>query len=83
MRKAMMVLAAVGANAALAAPALLAGLERGRWVVTSRDGGPSRALCLGNTAQLVQLGEAARTLALFGELGEPAPDAYAGGDEIH
>lgn len=35
--------------------AMLAGLQRGQWTVTSRDGGPSRSLCLGNPAQLLQL----------------------------
>lgn len=47
--------AALSAGAALAAPGLLGDVERGRWAVTSRDGGPTRALCLGNPAQLVQL----------------------------
>ena len=42
-------------GAAAAAPALLAGLERGEWRVTSRDGGPARDICLGNPAQLAQL----------------------------
>lgn len=30
-------------------------LEPGRWVVASRDGGPSRAVCLGDPIQLIRL----------------------------
>ena len=45
---------ALGAGSALAAqgtaPAMLAKLQRGQWAVASRDGGPSRKICLGDTA---------------------------------
>jgi len=34
---------------------LLNRLQPGEWVVASRDGGPSRKLCLGDPSQLVQL----------------------------
>lgn len=47
--------AGLSAGAALAAPGLLGDVERGRWAVTSRDGGPTRAICLGNPAQLLQV----------------------------
>lgn len=30
-------------------------LEPGRWVVASRDGGPSRTVCLGDPIQLIRL----------------------------
>jgi hypothetical protein len=54
-----LVLGAFAAGGALAAQdaalAMLSGLERGQWTVTSRDGGPSRTLCLGDPAQLLQL----------------------------
>ncbi|WP_240782099.1 DUF3617 domain-containing protein [Qipengyuania sediminis] len=43
------------AGAVAAAPGLLAGLERGQWRVTSRDGGPVRTFCLGSATQLAQL----------------------------
>lgn len=52
-------LGALGAGSAVAAQgdglAMLAKLQRGQWSVTSRDGGPSRSLCLGDPAQLFQL----------------------------
>ena len=35
--------------------AMLRGLQRGQWAVVSHDGGPSRTVCLGDTAQLIQL----------------------------
>lgn len=50
------VLSAGGALAAQAdALAMLTKLQRGQWTVTSRDGGPSRTICLGDPAQLIQL----------------------------
>jgi hypothetical protein len=61
MRKAkiLLVLGALGAGSALAAQGdalgSLAKLQRGQWAVSSRDGGPSRTICLGDPAQLVQL----------------------------
>lgn len=52
-------IAGVAAIAPLAAQgdamALLDKLDRGQWSVTSRDGGPNRSICLGDSAQLVQL----------------------------
>lgn len=52
-------LSLLGGGAALAAQgdtlAMLAKLQRGQWSVVSRDGGPSRTMCLGDAAQLVQL----------------------------
>lgn len=52
-------LGALGAGGALAAQgdalAMLTKLPRGQWSVVSRDGGPSRTICLGDPAQLVQL----------------------------
>lgn len=36
--------------------AMLAKLERGEWAVSMRDGGPSRSLCIGDPAKLLQLG---------------------------
>jgi hypothetical protein len=39
---------------------MLASLQRGQWTVTSQDGGPTRSLCLGNPAQLLQLRHAGR-----------------------
>lgn len=57
--KTVMALCALGAGSALAAQgdalAMLAKLQRGKWAVTSRDGGPARTICLGDTAQLIQL----------------------------
>ena len=57
--KPLLVVGALGASAALAAQGSALGmldkLQRGQWVVASRDGGPSRTLCLGDAAQLVQL----------------------------
>lgn len=35
--------------------AMLDMLERGQWQFTSRDGGPARAICLGDARALVQL----------------------------
>lgn len=53
------ILVVLGAGTALAAQgdaaAMLGKLQRGQWTVTSRDGGPPRTICLGDTAQLVQL----------------------------
>lgn len=34
---------------------VLDSLQRGQWTVLSKDGGPARAICLGNPMQLVQL----------------------------
>ena len=52
-------LGVLGAGSALAAQgdalAMLAKLQRGQWTVSSRDGGPSRTVCLGDAAQLLQL----------------------------
>lgn len=52
-------LGALGAGSALAAQgiglAMLSKLHRGQWTVVSRDGGPSRTICLGDATQLVQL----------------------------
>lgn len=71
-----LVLLALGAGSALAAqtaaPALLAKLQRGQWAVTSRDGGPSRTICLGDTAQLIQLMHAGSTCSRY--VVEDAPD---------
>ena len=57
--KTLLVLGAVGVGGSLAAQgdalAMLAKLQRGQWSVVSRDGGPSRTICLGDTAQLIQL----------------------------
>ena len=57
--KAALLLCALGTGAALSAQsdalAMLTGLQRGQWTVASRDGGPSRTVCLGNPAQLIQL----------------------------
>jgi hypothetical protein len=57
--KAALLLCALGTGGAVSAQgdalAMLTGLQRGKWVVASRDGGPSRTLCLGDPAQLVQL----------------------------
>lgn len=50
--------ALLSAGTVVAAPGdagLLAGLERGQWSVTSRDGGPERTLCLGDAMQLAKL----------------------------
>lgn len=52
-------LCALGTGAALSAQgnalAMLTGLQRGQWAVTSRDGETPRTVCLGDTAQLIQL----------------------------
>ena len=57
--KAVLVLLALGAGSALAAQGdalgMMAKLQRGQWTVASQDGGPSRTLCLGDAAQLIQL----------------------------
>lgn len=57
--KTCLVLLALGGGSALAAqgdpPGMLTKLQRGKWSVVSRDGGPSRNICLGETAQLIQL----------------------------
>ena len=63
------VLLALGAASALAAQgdalAMLTKLPRGQWVVTSRDGGPSRTICLGDPVQLVQLRHAGSSCSRF------------------
>ena len=51
---------------------MLAGLQRGEWLVTTRDGQPPRSICLGNHAQLVQLRHAGSTCSRF--LVEDLPD---------
>ncbi|MBL8656816.1 MAG: hypothetical protein JNJ92_05570 [Altererythrobacter sp.] len=57
--KAVLALAALAGGGALAAQggglAALAGLQRGKWTVTTRDGGTPQTLCLGNPVQLIQL----------------------------
>lgn len=57
--KLIVALSVLGGSAALSAPAenlgVLSGLRSGKWIVTPRDGGPPRALCLGDPAQLAQL----------------------------
>lgn len=54
-----LLLGATGSGTSLSAQGkasgILAGLQRGQWVITTRDGGPARNVCLGNTAQLIQL----------------------------
>lgn len=74
--KSVAALAALGAGSALAAQgdalAMLAKLPRGQWAVASRDGGPSRTLCLGNPAQLVQLRHGGSSCSRF--VVEDAPD---------
>lgn len=62
MRLKTLILSALGV-CALAAPAvaqgdvlaMLGSLQMGQWTVLSRDGGPSRKVCLGDPSQLVQL----------------------------
>ena len=55
----LLVLGASGAGGVLLAqappPAMLAELQRGRWVVTPDDGTPPRNICLGDPLQLVKL----------------------------
>lgn len=67
--KAFVVLGLVGAASATAAQkdalAMLGGLQRGQWSVVSRDGGPSRSICLGDPAQLVQLRHAGSACSRF------------------
>lgn len=67
--KAAFVLLALGAGSALAAQgdalAMLSKLPRGQWVVSSRDGGPSRTICLGDPVQLVQLRHAGSACSRF------------------
>lgn len=74
--KAALALCALGAGAALSAQAdalaMLTGLQRGKWEVVSRDGGPSRAVCLGDTAQLIQLRHAGSACERY--VVEDAPD---------
>lgn len=53
-------LAAIASVVPLAAAAadsfgFLARLQAGQWAISSRDGGPSRTICLGDPVQLVQL----------------------------
>ena len=65
----LLVTGALGAGSALAAQGdalgMLAKLQRGQWTVTSRDGGPSRTVCLGDAAQLVQLRHAGSACSRF------------------
>ena len=67
--KGLLVLGALGAGSALAAQgdalAMLTKLPRGQWSVVSRDGGPSRTICLGDTAQLIQLQHAGSACSRF------------------
>ena len=67
--KTCLVLGALGAGSALAAQGdalgMLAKLQRGQWTVSSRDGGPSRTVCLGDAAQLVQLRHAGSACSRF------------------
>lgn len=64
-----LVLLALGAGSALAAQgeasAMLARLQRGQWTIVSRDGGPTRTICLGDAAQLVQLRHAGSVCSRF------------------
>lgn len=57
--KASLLLGTLGAGSALAAKdeaaTILDGLQRGKWVLTPRDGTAARSLCLGDTSQLVQI----------------------------
>lgn len=57
--KMLMACLALGVGPSLAAQGnsgeMLRTLERGQWVVTPRDGGPARSVCLGNLSRLVQL----------------------------
>jgi len=59
----------LGAGSAVAAQgdalAMLAKLQRGQWSVVSRDGGPSRTVCLGDSAQLVQLRHAGSSCSRY------------------
>lgn len=65
----LLVVGALGAGSALAAQtgalSMLTKLQRGQWAVTSRDGGPSRTVCLGDAAQLVQLRHAGSACSRF------------------
>lgn len=74
--KIILLLAGAGIGTALAAQgnalAMLRGLQRGQWAVVSRDGGPSRTICLGDTAQLIQLQHAGSSCSRF--VVEDAPD---------
>lgn len=72
-----LLLGAAGVGTAAAAAqgdglALLNGLQRGKWIVTSREGGPRRTLCLGDGAQLIQLRHAGSACSRF--VVEDAPD---------
>ena len=71
-----LLLAGLGIGGTLAAQgntlAMLRGLQRGQWSVVSRDGGPSRTICLGDTAQLIQLHHAGGNCNRF--VVEDAPD---------
>ena len=71
-----LLLAGAGIGTALAAQgnalAMLKGLQTGQWAVVSRDGGPSRTVCLGDTAQLIQLQHAGSSCSRF--VVEDAPD---------
>lgn len=61
--------ATLGAGSALVAQGdamqMLTKLQRGQWMVTSRDGGPTRTLCLGDPAQLAQLRHAGSSCSRF------------------
>lgn len=74
--KTLLLLAGLGIGTALAAQgdtlAMLRGLQRGQWAVVSRDGGPSRTVCLGDTAQLIQLTHGGSNCSRF--VVEDAPD---------
>lgn len=67
--KTLLVLGALGVGGAVAAQAdalaMLAKLQRGQWSVVSRDGGPSRTICLGDTAQLIQLRHAGSSCSRY------------------
>ena len=64
-----LLLAGLGIGGTLAAQGntlpMLRGLQRGQWSVVSRDGGPSRIVCLGDTAQLIQLHHAGSNCSRF------------------
>ena len=67
--KTLLGLGALGAGSALAAQgdglAMLGKLQRGQWTVASRDGGPSRSICLGDPGQLLQIRHARSTCSRY------------------
>lgn len=72
-----LLLSALGIGTAAAASqgdalAMLSGLQRGTWAVASRDGGPSRTICLGDSLQLIQLRHGGSACSRF--VVEDAPD---------